>query len=276
MTDDKARIPLEQALTLALEVVGMLGDCTERIAIGGSIRRGKAEIGDIEIVAKPRYVGKRNLLDERMNRLRDQQTFALRMNKNGHNIAWGDRYKAAWFKGFALDVFIVLNDRQWGPTMVIRTGPGDANGALVTAKGAINKAFDVTGVCPQGIKFEHGALWGEGGAPFLDTPEEEDVFAALGMAWLPPHLRTPMAYWRQAFRRCTPPKVEMMLEWGELATKSHLASYPPLLDALYLPNADGVYEAKVIAWGDGCGPRASEAEVIVEQLDMFGKMVSYG
>lgn len=270
---DETRIPLAQATALALEVVGMLGDFCERIAMGGSIRRGRTDIGDIEIVAKPYFEGKTNLLNIRLDQLLKDGVLSQRLNKNGHRIAWANRVRCAMYKGFALDVFIVLPDRQWGPTMVIRTGPGDANAALVTKIDVLNRQFDVMGVCPVGMQFKDGAIWGDGGSPYLDTPEEADVFAALGLPWIPPHLRTPGMYRRWRFVRHIP-KFEMAKKWdGEFATKSYLPVCGNVIDGVYLPEW-GEYTA--LQWAEGHGPRPSIAVEEAKQLSMFEKAVEYG
>jgi hypothetical protein len=217
------------------------------------------------------FLGKTNLLNVRLDELLKRGVMSLRLKKDGSRIAWGDRYKATLYKGFALDVFIVLPDRQWGPTMVIRTGPGDANGALVTQQGVTNHDGNI-GVCPAGMKFENGAVWGEGGAPYLDTPEEIDVFAALGLPWIPPHLRSPGEYFYQQYRRHVP-KVEMMLAWDEFVTRSHIGGHGPHGDGVYLPEHDA-YVA--LEWAAGHGPRPSVEVVEEVQMSMFGKAVEYG
>lgn len=52
MSDGEKR-PHADMLAVALEVRGLLALACTRIAIAGSVRRGKALVGDIEIVAQP-------------------------------------------------------------------------------------------------------------------------------------------------------------------------------------------------------------------------------
>ncbi|RYD50171.1 MAG: hypothetical protein EOP83_24365, partial [Verrucomicrobiaceae bacterium] len=50
----KPRFPREAALVVAGELVHLLGPVCERIAIAGSLRRDKPEVGDVEILFVPR------------------------------------------------------------------------------------------------------------------------------------------------------------------------------------------------------------------------------
>lgn len=192
------RIPHHQALGLAKDVVELLAGTYERVAIAGSLRRGKATVGDIELVIKPAFDGAVNLLDERVSARLRANTFALRQKSNGAQLANGPRYKALRYRDIAVDLFIVLPDRHFGPTLVIRTGPGDSNMVLVTQAGRRAASGDY-GVLPPGMRFESGALWN--GDEQLHTPEEEHVFAACGLPWIPPHLRSVQIYQEQALGR---------------------------------------------------------------------------
>lgn len=183
--------PIREMIPLALEVIGFVADCCSRVAIAGSIRRGKPAVRDVEIVAQ----AKQGVLDRRCDELFRLDVLGKRQKSNGHLVAWGPRYKAAWYRGVPLDLFIVLPDRQWGPTMLIRTGPGEANGVLVTQEGVLNRD-GLRGILPKTMQFKEGRLWAHGLA--IDTPEEEDVFYRVGLPWLPPHERSARTYQKWA------------------------------------------------------------------------------
>lgn len=100
------------------------------------------------------------------------------------------------FQALAVDLFVVLPDRQWGPTFLIRTGPGDANQVLVTPDGVRNRDGNV-GVLPDGLKFDEGGVL-RIGAGLLDTPTELATFAACGLPWLAPPLRSVWDYQLEA------------------------------------------------------------------------------
>jgi DNA polymerase/3'-5' exonuclease PolX len=179
--------PIRDMIPIALQIIGYLAAYCERIAIAGSIRRGKPMVKDVEIVAQARS----GVLDRRCEELFAQRVFHKRQKINGHLLSWGPRFKAAWYGDVPLDLFIVLPDRSWGTTFLIRTGPADANGVLVTHEGIRNRDGNI-GILPKNMRFDEGRLWQSGIA--LDTPEEEDVFRCVGLPWLKPHLRSVEAY----------------------------------------------------------------------------------
>ena len=190
------RNAFDEALTIAANFSINLRGVVDRLAIGGSLRRGVDVVKDIEIVVRPKYFDAGNMLEVKMEHLWENGFVTKRLNRNGHEIAWGkpgedSRFKAFTYRGVAIDLFIVLPDRDWGPTMVLRTGPGEANQALVTTEGKRTRN-GVWGLLPAGMRFEDGALWN--GSEKLDTPEEVDVFNAIGLPWIPPHLRDHQAY----------------------------------------------------------------------------------
>lgn len=196
---------------MAVEVARLLAPYCTRIAVAGSLRRGKPMVGDIEIVCAPDEMplptgGRKGFIQVKQNginwicdRLRDEEIFSPRLNPQGNPESWADRHKRAWYKGAKLDLFIVLPDRSWGYTMLLRTGPGDANGVLVTKLGVRNHDGNL-GILPEKYKFFQGELWLGDLAP-IPTPEERDVFAAINLPYIPPPLRSVEMYQRWAARR---------------------------------------------------------------------------
>jgi len=214
MTHSKPQHTAGEALRLALEIMTHLVDDCARIVIAGSLRRGKSLVGDVELVAEPLFrpspAGEQNRLDLRLQQMLDLGMVSQRRKTNGDLIAWGERwtvrqmagqdrpptgsrYKAMLYKGLPVDIFIVLPDRQWGPTLVLRTGPGEANEALVTRRGQMTRN-GVRGICPTGIHWADGALFQDGVQ--LDTPDERSVFKAVGLPLIAPHERSAEMYQR--------------------------------------------------------------------------------
>jgi DNA polymerase/3'-5' exonuclease PolX len=201
--------PHRDMLRLAVEAVKLLAPYCTRIAIAGSIRRGKAMVGDIEIVCQPAEMalpsGKKGFIHIKQDgvkwicdRLREDGVFEPRLNMSGNPEAWSDRHKRAFYQGAKLDLFIVQPDRSWGYTMLLRTGPGDANGVLVTKLGVRNHDGNL-GILPAAYQFREGELWRN--ELHIPTPEEKDVFAALDLPYMPPPLRSVEMYQRWAARR---------------------------------------------------------------------------
>lgn len=186
------RMPLADAERLAEEVVALLASATTRIEVAGSIRRRKADIGDIEIVAVPRIVTGIDLFgdpdpDTRMNRLDDECSalltmHALEMRRTNGRTAWGTKYKRASYQGFPLDIFSVTEPAQFGVIYVIRTGPADYSRLLVTDRRH-------GGMMPEWAVVRDGAIRHRATGEVIPTPEEEDVYRVLGIEPLSPEVR---------------------------------------------------------------------------------------
>lgn len=57
MSTTEIKLPLHHASRLANRLVELLSPHCERIDIAGSVRRGKSEVGDIELVCEPKKIG---------------------------------------------------------------------------------------------------------------------------------------------------------------------------------------------------------------------------
>jgi DNA polymerase/3'-5' exonuclease PolX len=180
----KTKLKLAQALPLAKKIKAALSPACERIEIAGSIRRRRATVGDIEIVAipklcpdleaqlslfgdPPKMVSALDLLLS--NLVREKDNFR-------HNNKDGDLYKNFFVmfdedgSEIGLDLFLTTPD-QWGYIMALRTGPGDFNKAWVTQKSK-------GGLLPDNCYFKGGWLCDELGQ--RATPEESDIFELIG------------------------------------------------------------------------------------------------
>jgi DNA polymerase/3'-5' exonuclease PolX len=178
---------------LADELVEQLRPGCERIEIAGSIRRGKADPKDIEIVCVPRLTNEMQELDLFGNVVDtivcDHLHGALQnLYKRG---AWeldgflprnGEKYKRLRHlaSGICCDLFIA-NAANWGNLLAIRTGPSDFSQALVT------RALRL------GLKQDGGLLWRthrDGTRTVIPCLTEESYFEALRVPFIPPHERT--------------------------------------------------------------------------------------
>jgi DNA polymerase/3'-5' exonuclease PolX len=218
-------MPLEYARGMAGALVDLLSPACVRIEIAGSVRRQKDRPNDIEIVAVPcerisrqpsldnllglGKIERANLLDARCDELLKQGVLEKRPDSRGRHC-WGTGIKwAVFFRGqdyAPVDLFQVIEPRQWGVIYAIRTGPGDFNRLLVTSR-------RWGGGCPLDRKVAGGRVWfidpgredltrmpatrfarlaerGEIEARMIPTPEEEDFFRVLDVPCWPPEQRT--------------------------------------------------------------------------------------
>lgn len=153
MSSRTARLPLARARKAADELVTILRDSCERIEIAGSIRRGAATVGDIEVIAIPltvrqddmfgKMIGERDLLAEATQRLLIAGRLEHRLNSKGQR-AWGTRERRALFRLpngalFPVDFFWSTRD-TWGITLALRTGPAGLSNAMVTSEGVRSRS----------------------------------------------------------------------------------------------------------------------------------------
>jgi DNA polymerase/3'-5' exonuclease PolX len=169
---------LKQANEIANRLATELSPGCERIAVAGSVRRGKADVKDLEIVAIPKIVTVADLFGTPTNSysMLDAELHRLGL----HLIKGGEKYKQFLLpEGINLDLFITTPE-QWGWIFVLRTGHRDFNKWLVTPRRH-------GGALPSYIKPRDG--WITNGNGSVRTPEESDVFRVLGVEWLEPALR---------------------------------------------------------------------------------------
>lgn len=178
-----------EALGAANRFTALIGPYCEEVIIAGSIRRRKALVKDIEIVAVPAVTEipidlfgntrADSLLEPRLNELLGAGVLEHRLDKNGRP-AWGMKFKRTRFEGIALDLFITTRE-QYGGILAIRTGPAEFGHLCMTAR-------QYGGAMPANMRQQDGALT-RGGYP-LATPTEESWFSALGLPCWEPWERT--------------------------------------------------------------------------------------
>lgn len=170
----------DEAARIAQKWVERIRPYCQRVEIAGSLRRGKPEVKDIEIVAEPKINQAVDLFGQPVG-----QTSQLDVYLSGLTgvrfVKAGPKYKQiALPEGIKLDLFVVTPPAQWGVIMAIRTGPADYSRWLVTQR-------RYNGPLPSNLRVKDGAVWN--GTKIVPTPEESDFFAILGLANDPPELR---------------------------------------------------------------------------------------
>ncbi len=177
---------LEDALPIAQHYREHLAPSCERIEIAGTLRREKAQVHDIDLVAIARYESKSvDLFGTAIphSLLEDALAGIGQAKKNGPRLK-----QILLPEGIYLEIYIVAPPAQWGAMFTLRTGPADFSHWLVTPKRQ-------GGAMPSYLQESGGALWRKSGG-MLGTPEEIDFFRALGLEWIEPRdRRAPSGQW---------------------------------------------------------------------------------
>jgi len=206
--DEFPKVALAEARARAEALVAMMRPHCERCEVAGSVRRGKAEVKDIEIVAVPKWEErvsgsdlfgaervKTNLLFEWAQGA--QQSGLVEWIKPGTPaiVPWMIDPNGKYWRALArrprepltsatmkLDLFLARPE-NFGLIFLIRTGPAEFSQKLVTQKCK-------GGWMPDWMRVQDGRLWQDkdphkDGEPIF-TPDEESVFKAIGMGFVEP------------------------------------------------------------------------------------------
>jgi DNA polymerase/3'-5' exonuclease PolX len=187
----------ELAYSIASKLVSLLRPACTRIEIAGSIRRLKANPGDIEIVAIPDLAQRPRLqfglppfptqLDALLYSLCKEDEDGLKLYRR----LGGDKYKKYFVSLdgggtfiINLDLFLVTPPSDWGVEFLIRTGPRDFSQWLVSSK-------FIGGGLPVGYRCDGNRILRHDGM-YIPCPEESDLLRFCGLKWIEPCDRHPM------------------------------------------------------------------------------------
>jgi DNA polymerase/3'-5' exonuclease PolX len=184
----KRKYPRAQAIAVARELCQALAPGCARLIVAGSLRRRKAEVGDVDILYIPRFEerqldlvthGPVNLADEVLDSLLAAGVLSKRPS-SAAGFAWGPKNKLAIHgaNGIPVDLFAATEGNWWN-LLVCRTGP---------------EAMTIS-ICEAARR--HGWQWNPHGPGFsrLDgagsqaVRSEEEVFAFVGLPYAPPEGR---------------------------------------------------------------------------------------
>lgn len=188
------KLPHRQVYPLAQKLLERLAPACDRIEIAGSLRRQCPAVGDIELVAIPRFV--RPIMGvtpaERWGWSELDHLLADWDRDKKIDIVKGDklrgkkrRYTQFAFASnagqtYTVDLFIQPDPATWGVNLMIRTGSSGFSQRMVTSKAK-------GGLMPDGLRVENALVWAD--TRLLLTPEEEDVFELWEMAYVRPEER---------------------------------------------------------------------------------------
>ena len=172
-----------EALHIAEKLKADLAPYCERVEIAGSIRRRKqTDIKDIEIVCIPkRWFSGFGWTETLSESFLDDAFPSLIKEWGAKCIKNGGKYKQVELPWSKLDLFITTPE-CWGVIFAIRTGPADYSKWLVTPR-------KWGGALPDRYMVRDGRVW-DSDPEALDTPEEDDFFAALELEMPEPWERT--------------------------------------------------------------------------------------
>lgn len=206
---DKQRFAASKALAVVRELLPALTPCCVPngpegrpwLKVAGSLRRKKAEVGDIEFVYVPEFGDVQNglfsecgnLFDAALENLILQRIIAPRPNKNGVT-AWGGKNKLAVHvaSGIPIDFFATTVRDFWN-YLVCRTGGAKTNLkiAMAAQERGLKWHNTASGFSITDADKANAALGRQDITlgRFLVVNEERDVFTFTGLPWLEPHQR---------------------------------------------------------------------------------------
>jgi DNA polymerase/3'-5' exonuclease PolX len=174
---------LEQARKIAESLRSDLEPYCERIEIGGSIRRRKLEVKDIELVVIPKFgdfpTGQMSLDGDPLTSYENLLFEHIAANREEYRIIkMGVKYAQIHKSSMMIDVFTATPE-TWGYIFLLRTGPAEFSKWVVTE------------LKKRGYTLKRGAVWATDSLGLLqcDTPSERDVFRMLGIDWIEPEYR---------------------------------------------------------------------------------------
>lgn len=192
----ETRISLEAATAIVRELADKLRHACERLAVGGSIRRERPDVKDAELVAISRGRDLHTLTDKLV------QHGVISKATYGSSIStrWGDQYRGMVYKGLKIEIFMCDAD-SWGNQFWLRTGPGEANTFVMKFLAWQNAPvrFQDGYVWYSAQGWQKGwrgknEVWVAADRRKLRIAEEEDLFAVLGMPFIPAPLRSETKY----------------------------------------------------------------------------------
>ncbi len=166
------RMPLARARALAEKIVAELAPHCDRIEIAGSIRRGRPDCGDIDLVCIPK-AGRMSAITERCQR-------------SGSLLKHGSQYVVfVLANGFQLDLWLAHNG---GGDMFAPEPPNFGVLLLARTGSAMHNVWIAQTAQAAGLHFNphKGILRGR---EVIASAEEADIFTALGLDWIAPERR---------------------------------------------------------------------------------------
>ena len=163
-------------------------EAVKKCEIVGSVRRGNAEVGDVEILYIPRYAEQVpaggmfpemvNLADLVFEKMLRSGLLSKRISKAGNEM-WGDKNKLALYnQSLAVDLFS-CTEKTWVCNLLCRTGGKETNKNIAIAARKKGLKWLSTG---EGFEDSDGKL-------FFMPQSERNIFDLVGIDYLEPEER---------------------------------------------------------------------------------------
>jgi len=176
---DVVRMPYRDALNIALKYWKEFIPLCEKVKVAGSLRRGKPEVKDIEIVCLPKKIW---LPDPELTTLFESVlkqyptpefvTYVDTMKRTKGN-AYGKYTQIVLPENIKLDLFIA-NENNFGLTMLLRTGSDKYNIRIMEE------------LHMRGFECEGGYLYYKNSDIMIPVAEEEDFYKVTGIKYTKP------------------------------------------------------------------------------------------
>lgn len=232
----KGAIPLDQALPVAEEYRERMLEIASAALIVGSVLRRKEIVGDIDILILPKNVAR------------------AMMALEAQGFRGDSRIQRKMVNNILVEIYLAHSRKEMGGLQVYLTG--DIEFVREMRDVARDQGWDLT---PYGL-FERGI-----NKPVLQSPDERDLFDALGVPWTPPEARTTREGVSPSLGdRYIPPK-EWSPFWKKMTQPSKKPLFPNISWDLGPWRApDFQDEGKMVWYGSG-GRQGTEGAVILYQ-----------
>ena len=188
---DKRKYPRAEAVAVAKAICDALKPLCERLIVAGSLRRRRAEVGDVEILYVPKMrtvevpsadlfspptTGLVDEVDAQLDWFLENGVIRQRLNANG-SATWGGKNKLAVHvvSGIPVD-FFATTEGIWFNYLVCRTGGQETNVRIASAAKAKGWRWN-----PYEAGFSH-----LGSGEHFDVKSERDVFEFVGLPYQEP------------------------------------------------------------------------------------------
>jgi hypothetical protein len=171
------RYSRDAVMPIAQKMAGMLKIACDQLYIAGSLRRGKPDVKDAELVAVPKIIDGQNALWWLLEKLLEEGSIQKAPYGETGTTRWGEKYRGLLYKDLKIEIFSSLPNAL-GYQYWLRTGPGDSNMLLMKLLKSKAAPFRV----------EDGQVWWNDVA--LNIPDEKAWFKLLGIPPIAPGQRT--------------------------------------------------------------------------------------